>query len=151
MFGKALFVVALAAAVPAQAQMVRLGDADIRTALAGNLISYSPPGWFDAGAHEEFHRDGTWRGIRYSRGPIGFSGVWAIKDDQLCVSQIQGLWEKIGGPAELCRALWRDAQTGGLWIDHVRIGFDGLGGGRPMNAGLQALTVRSLASFGVRD
>lgn len=149
MIGKTLFVAAIAITGPAQAQRVRLDDAAIRAALVGNLITYSPPGWYDAGAHEEFPTDGTWRGIRYSFGPIDFSGLWEIKGGQLCVSDIHGLWETMGAPAELCRSLWRDVHTGALWMDHIAIGFDGLGGGRTSTYGLQLLKVRSLASVGI--
>jgi hypothetical protein len=63
-----------------------LSDAEIQEQFAGSIISYSPPGWADSAIQEVFYRDGTWGGLLYGRGPIGFSGKWAIQDNQICVT-----------------------------------------------------------------
>jgi hypothetical protein len=139
---KALFVLGLAMAGFAQsdrASLERLDASEIRAALTGNLVHYSPPGWADAGAHEEFHPDGKWGGMRYGRGPMPFSGQWDVRDDQLCVHARQGLWEKLERPEWFCRTLWRDTRSGALRMDHIAAGFGGTFG-----EGLQTLTVQPL-------
>lgn len=99
--------------------LTRLGSDEIRLALLGNLVSYTPPGAADAGAHEEFHEDGRWSGLRYSRGPIRFSGRWHVEDGQLCVAAESGLVAGRLRDGPLCRAVWRDSRGGGLLMEHA--------------------------------
>lgn len=98
--------------------LTRLSSVEIRSALAGNLARYSPPGWADAGAHEEYH-DGRWSGVRYSRGPIPFSGRWHVDDSRLCVTAERGYVAGRLREGALCRAVWRDGRTGDLLMDHA--------------------------------
>ena len=104
----------------------RLGSDEIRAALLGRLVAYDPPGTADAGAHEEYHEDGRWSGLRYSRGPIPFSGRWHVEDDRLCVAAEQGrvAGQLRNGP--LCRALWRDPKSGDLLMEHAMYQGQGL-------------------------
>ena len=88
---------------------------EIRTALVGTTIGYNPPGWADAGAVETYHEDGTWTGIRLSRGPLDFRGRWQIVNNRLCTSAESGLVV----PRDVCRTLWRDPETGALLMEHM--------------------------------
>lgn len=120
---------------------VSLRQAEIRKALTGKLVSYSPPGWADAGVHEEYHSNGTWRGIRYGRGPIPFSGRWSIRNDQLCVQADKETIAVRFPSGQRCRHVWRDEATGRLWINHLTIGpSDSLG------IGAQLLNISELPS-----
>lgn len=98
----------------------RLNSAAIRAEFRGKVVAYSAPNMADDGIHEEYHTDGRWRGLHYSRGPGEFSGTWFVEGDQLCVSAKVGLesidWDK--GP--VCRAVWRDDQTSVVLMEHVR-------------------------------
>ena len=99
--------------------MVRLVAAEIDAALRGRLVAYAPSNSADAGAHEEFHADGRWRGVRYSRGPIPFSGRWQIGEDRLCVAAESGY---LAGPLRRgprCREVWRDGRSGELLMEHA--------------------------------
>jgi hypothetical protein len=100
-------------------QRTPLNDTDIGEALTGNLVSYSPPGWADAGIHEEFHEGGVWRGIYYSRGPRPFTGHWAIRNAQLCVSPDKGAIVAQWFIGDRCRTVWRDRRTGRLFLEHL--------------------------------
>ena len=105
-----------------------LGSAEIRQSFTGKYIFYSPPGWADAGVHEEFHQDGKWRGIRYSRGPVEFSGRWSVEANKLCV-----LPDRASPAGKHCRQIWKNKHTGQLLLDHL----SGLGG-------LQTVSIRDL-------
>ena len=88
-----LFSTLLCVGSPASAADVRsdrlLGVAEVRAALSGRVIAYAAEGWADAGVQEEFQENGIWKGIYYSRGPIGFSGRWTVIGNQLCVTPDQ--------------------------------------------------------------
>lgn len=107
-------------------QFTRLGSDEISAALLGRLVAYSPPGMADAGTHEEFHEDGRWSGIRYSRGPIPFSGRWHVEDGRLCVAAEQGYVAGQLKDGPLCRALWRDPKSGELLMEHAMYQGGGL-------------------------
>jgi hypothetical protein len=113
-----------------------LGSAEIRHSLVGKLIAYSPPGWADAGVSEEFHEDGKWRGIRYSRGPVDFSGRWSVEANQLCVVADKGSSAEKWHAGKYCRQVWKNKRTGRLLLAHLT-GADGL----------QVLSVRGLATL----
>ena len=102
-------------------QLRQLSSREIASAYRGNLVAYSPPNAFDAGVHEEFHEDGLWRGLRYSRGPVPFAGRWKVEKDQLCVRSEQGLrgatWER----GWVCRKVWKDT-SGKLFMPHLTPG-----------------------------
>lgn len=100
-------------------QRTPLNGSEIEKALTGNLVSYSPAGWADAGVHEEFHEGGVWKGVYYSRGPIGFTGHWAIRNAELCVSPDKGTIVALWFVGDRCRAVWRDKTTGQLFLNHV--------------------------------
>ena len=128
MIGKALLVAFAAAAAAgagsSKAKLHQLNSREVASALAGKLASYSPPGWADAGVHEEYHIGGMWRGIRYGRGPVSFSGRWKIENGQLCVRAESGL---AGAPWErgwVCRKVWRDHVSGKLLMAHMSFGID---------------------------
>jgi hypothetical protein len=123
------------------AQLRQLDGEEIRAALTGNLVSYSKPGWADTGVHEEFHDGGRWRGIRYSRGPIPFSGRWHIENSQLCVTAETGVVAGILRDGPLCRAVWRDEAIDGLLMEDAMAQ-----GGAPL-----PLRVQSLAEFPSSD
>lgn len=116
-----------------------LNNQAIRGALTGNLISYSPAGWLDAGIHEEFHKNGLWRGTYYSRGPVRFDGQWAIKAGRLCVSPSSGTFVTRWFSGDRCRAVWRD-RAGHLFSEHLNP--------RPYGSDLLPLMVKSLKAFG---
>ncbi len=82
-------------------------------------FSYEPPGTADAGAHEEYHENGSWSGMRYSRGPIPFSGRWHVEDDRLCVTAESGLVAGRLSDGPVCRAVWRDGRSGDLLMEHA--------------------------------
>ena len=120
---------------------VSLSPAEIREALTGKLVSYSPAGLADAGVHEEYHRNGLWRGKIYGRGPSPFSGQWSIRGNQLCVQADQGAIIRRLAAGKRCRQVWRDKATGRLWINHL---IPRLSRVRP--AAVQLLTIRQLPS-----
>lgn len=127
MAGIASFILGLTLTVlptaNAQAELARLDSSQIRAALTGKIVRYSPPGWADADVHEEFRPDGKWGGIVYGRGPMGFAGRWDVRNDQLCVVAEQGLWAALRERVWYCRMVWRDPQTGRLLMDHVSGGY----------------------------
>ena len=131
-------IAALLSTAPAGAGLAdearRLSGGEVRRALTGKLIAYSPPGWADAGVHEEFHPDGSWRGLGYSRGPVPFSGGWSIRGDQLCVRPAPRSMVAAWFEGSRCRYLWRDRATGPLRIEHLD----------PRRGGLLQLAVKSL-------
>jgi hypothetical protein len=139
----ALAIGILGVATPAFCQSapakILLGSAEIKQSLTGKLISYSPPGWADAGAHEEFHKDGSWGGLRYSRGPDKFSGRWSVEANQLCVVADKGSSVEKQHPGKYCRQVWKNTSTGQLLIAHIS-GFDEL----------QALSVQDLKRWGMQ-
>lgn len=98
------------------ARLRRLDAGEIRAAVFGKRVSYNPPGTADAGANEEYLADGTWRGTRLSRGPVGFSGRWRIANGRLCTRQETGIG---GALEEVCREMWRDPQNGDLLMEHM--------------------------------
>lgn len=110
------------------ARLRRLNGDEIRVALLGKMVSYEPPRTADAGANEVYLADGTWRGMRFSRAVLDFSGRWQIVDDRLCTTAERGLVV----PRHVCRELWRDPRTGALLMEHM------MGAGR----GLLRLTIR---------
>lgn len=119
-FSIGVAIVAMAQAAPAaDHQMTRLNAADIRSALAGHMIRYGRPGWADMGVQEAFREDGRWQGVRYSRGPSSFSGLWKIEDDRLCVAAMEGLAGDGWSHGWVCRDVWREEQTGSLLMDHL--------------------------------
>ena len=80
-----------------------LNSQEIKDTLTGKMISYEPPGSADARVHEEFHEGGGWRGIRYSRGPIPFSGEWFARDNKLCVTSARTISGSVIEGAPFCR------------------------------------------------
>lgn len=86
----------------------QLNAAKIRKALIGKSVSYSPPGSADAGLHEEYHSDGTWRGALYGAAIIGFTGRWIIKDGELCVTADPRTIAEHWHAGQYCRQVWRD-------------------------------------------
>ena len=125
----ALAIGTLVVATPAFCQSAPatelLGSAEIRHSLIGKLIFYSPPGWADAGIHEEFHEDGKWRGIYYSRGPVDFSGRWSVEANQLCVVADRGSIAEKWHAGKYCRQVWKNKHTAQLLLAHLT-GVDGL-------------------------
>lgn len=115
-------------------RLTRLGAAEIRAALLGKMVGYSPPGWADAGSHEEYHGDGRWTGTRLSRGPIPFSGRWHVDDARLCVVAESGMVAGALKDGPLCRTVWLDRKTGALLME------DAMSQGR----GLLILSVRAI-------
>jgi hypothetical protein len=98
--------------LPGGPELRQLDEAEIRAVFAGKSISYEKPGTADAGVHEEFHEDGSWRGIRYSRGPISFSGRWYLDRSRLCVVVKSGYVAGALRHGPLCRSIWRDELSG---------------------------------------
>ena len=98
---------------------IPLDGAAIRQAMIGKAVRYSPPGSADAGVREEFHADGTWRGVRLGRGPIPFSGRWTIAKGSLCVTADRGSPAERWLTGRYCRTVWRSATTGQLRMDHL--------------------------------
>jgi hypothetical protein len=96
-----------------------LSAPEIRTALIDKMITYSPPGWADAGISEVFHSDGTWTGIYHSRGPIGFAGRWIIEDNEICVTPDAKAIVSKWFSGSRCRTVWRGANDKGLSIEHL--------------------------------
>ena len=92
---------------------------EIRTALIDKTISYSPPGWADAGVSEVFHSDGTWTGIYYTFGPIGFAGRWIIEDNKICVSPDAKAIVSKWFSGSRCRTVWRGRNDKKLSIEHL--------------------------------
>lgn len=119
---------------------VSLRQAEIRKAVTGKAVSYSPPDWADSGVREEYHSNGIWRGIRYGRGPIPFAGRWTIRNDQLCVQADKETIAARFPSGERCRHVWRDEATGRLWIDHLMIAPSASPG-----VGAQLLTISELS------
>jgi hypothetical protein len=96
-----------------------LSAPEIQTALIDKIITYSPPGRADAGISEVFHSDGTWTGIYYSRGPIGFSGRWIIEDNEICVTPDAKAIVSKWFLGSRCRTVWRGTDDKGLSIEHL--------------------------------
>ena len=96
-----------------------LSAPEIQTALIDKVISYSPPGWADAGISEVFHSDGTWTGIYFSRGPIFFSGRWIIQRNEICVTPDAKAFVSKWFLGSRCRTVWRGADDKGLSIKHL--------------------------------
>lgn len=147
----ALMAIAVAAFASAakhsgdKAHPVSLSPAEIRETLTGKLVSYSPPGLADADVHEEYHRNGLWRGISYGRGPSPFSGRWSVQGNQLCVQADHGVIIRRLEAGKRCRQIWRDKATGRLWMDHL---IPRLSSVRPDAA--QRLTIRRLPPMNYR-
>lgn len=114
-----------------------LKSAEIRVALTGKLVSYSPSGWADADVHEEYHQGGRWRGIQYSRGPLPFAGRWEVQGDELCVKGERDP-PRLAPIGRICRSVWRDDRTGQIWIAHVT----------NRDRGLLVLSICSLSDMG---
>jgi hypothetical protein len=133
----ALAIATLGVATPAFCQgapsTVQLGSAEIRHSLLGKLIYYSPPGWSDTGVGEEFHEDGKWRGIAYSRGAVDFSGRWSVEANQLCVVADKGSFAEKWHAGKYCRRVWKNKRTGQLMLVHLS-----------GHSGLQTVSVRDL-------
>lgn len=125
--------------VSASEDLLPLKASELRDALVGKLISYNPPGWADIGVHEEFHPDGSWRGILYGRGPIPFTGRWAIQGDQMCVTADSGTVAESWHKGEYCRKVWRNPKTGQLQIYYLPDQPSS-----PQRMGLQTISVRQL-------
>jgi hypothetical protein len=117
----------LCVSAPANSGIVRqdrlLGVAEIRAALSGKAIACAPEGWADAGIHEEFHESGIWKGIYYSRGPVGFSGRWSVVGNQLCVAPNRGTIVARWFEGNRCRSIWRGSKSGALKIEHLSPNF----------------------------
>jgi hypothetical protein len=96
-----------------------LSAPEIQTALIDKMITYSPPGWADAGMSEVFHLGGTWTGIYYSRGPIDFSGRWIIEDNEICVTPDAEAIVSKWFSGSRCRTVWRGTNGKGLLIEHL--------------------------------
>jgi len=136
-----LFIAAVLASCcsqPGQASgsLRQLTSSEIGTALKGKLVLYAPPGFADAGIHEEYHGDGRWAGIRYGRGPLPFAGRWKVQKNQLCVQTERGLsggqWER----GWWCRKVWKDT-SGKLLMMHLTLG-------ESLKLDLMKLSVRQL-------
>jgi hypothetical protein len=126
-----LAILASSVGTPATAQPSapkKLADATaISPALIDKYVSYSLPGWADAGLVEGFHADGRWDGTYLSRGPIGFSGRWKIVGDSACVTPDPETIVAKWFAGSRCRTLWRDENTGALLMEHLQPGFASLG------------------------
>lgn len=113
----------LCVSAPASSGSVRQdhlrGVTEIRAALVGKAIAYAPEGWADAGIHEEFHESGIWKGIYYSRGPVGFSGRWTVVGNQLCVTPDRRTIVARWFEGNRCRSIWRGSKSGALKIEHL--------------------------------
>ena len=129
MIGKSLGLIGIlicigpTAVFASASQDQQLNSGDIRIALVGKLVAYAPAGWADAGIHEEFHEGGQWKGIYYSRGPIPFSGRWAIQNNQLCVVPDRDAVVAAWFDGRRCRNVWRVGETGRLLIKHLNPSF----------------------------
>lgn len=86
----------------------QLNSDEIHHLLTNKLITYSRPGWSDTGVHEEFHKNGYWRGIHYGFAPSEFFGEWAIADDQLCVTAFSGMEASHWQTNRYCRKVWKN-------------------------------------------
>lgn len=109
------------------AQLRQLKSDEIVTALRDHYVAYAPANAFDAGVHEEFHRNGRWQGLRYSRGPIGFAGRWKVERDELCIRSDQPL-PGVSDREWMCRKVWENS-SGALLMAHMhhrasRLDFD---------------------------
>jgi hypothetical protein len=100
----------------------QLTSSEISLALRGHLVAYSPPHFFDAGIHEEFHQDGRWAGTRYSRGPVPFAGRWRVEKNELCVRSESALSGKTWERGWVCRKVWKGA-SGKLFMRHLTLGL----------------------------
>ena len=100
------------------ASLRRLSSQEIRSALIGMFVSYSPPGSADSDVHEEYHPEGKWSGVRYQRAADDFSGRWWVEDGRLCVAADDGLVSGQLREGTLCRVVWRDT-NGSLLMEHA--------------------------------
>ncbi|MGY2735536.1 hypothetical protein [Sphingomonas sp. UYP23] len=91
---------------------VSLSSNEIRKALAGKSIRYSPPGWAEVAMYEEFHSDGVWSGVEAGRGAWSFSGRWLITANQICVTADAGTSFERWHSGQSCRKIWQDRKTG---------------------------------------
>lgn len=114
-----LLMMLTAAASGSNQKLRRLSSSEIHLALPGRWFSYQPPNSFDAGVHEEFHRDGKWKGIRYSRGPVGFEGRWQISGDKICVRASQGSVPASYKEGWFCRQVWEEIHAHRLLMIHL--------------------------------
>lgn len=96
-----------------------LGAPAMPTVLFDRAIFYSPPGWFDAGIKEDFHSDGTWTGIYFSRGPVGFAGRWIIKNSKICVTPDAKTIVSYWFSGARCRTVWSSPDGKILSIEHL--------------------------------
>ncbi len=97
----------------------QLNTAEIRNALIDKSVSYSPPGSADAGFHEEYHSDGTWRGALYGAAITGFTGRWIIKDGELCVTADPRTIAEHWHAGQYCRQVWRDRGSSQLRMNYL--------------------------------
>jgi len=104
-----------------KAMLRQLTSSEIDAALRGKLVSYSPPGFADAGIHEEYHADWRWAGTRYGRGPFPFAGQWKVHKNQLCVQSKSGLSRILPERGWWCRKVWKDT-SGKLLMSHLTLG-----------------------------
>jgi hypothetical protein len=100
----------------------QLTSSEISLAFRGHLVAYSPPHFFDAGIHEEFHEGGRWAGTRYSRGPVPFAGRWKVEKNELCVRSESGLSGKTWERRWVCRKVSKDT-SGKLFMPHLTLGL----------------------------
>jgi hypothetical protein len=95
----------------------RLNTLEMSSELVGKTISYSPPGYLDAGISEDFNVNGSWGGYYYSRGPVRFSGQWHIRNNQVCVTPDKEAIVAQWFSGTRCRAVFRIPGAGGLSIE----------------------------------
>ena len=122
-----------------QALLRRLTSDEITSALRGRIVSYSPPGWSDAGVQEEYDEDGGWTGMRFGRGPFPFSGSWTIRKDQLCVRAEKGLTGDKWQHGWVCRKVWMDS-SGKLLMAHMIFGLSPQLGLGPLELSIRVLS-----------
>ena len=134
MIWQVLLMVAWSAGPEASAEQRRLSGREISHSLVGKHVTYGLPGAV-AGVHEEFDRGGIWQGLRYIRGPVGFSGRWKVEGDRLCVHAEDGLPGSLWEQGWVCREVWRDPNSRSLFMKPL------MGGGSPVE-----LTVHLLAN-----
>jgi hypothetical protein len=115
----ALSTITPALADDGSAHLRQLSSDEIHRLLTDKWVTYSWPGMSDTGVHEEFHKDGVWRGIHYGYGPSEFLGEWTVADDELCVTASRGMEASHWKTNQYCRKVWENEKERIYMIFHL--------------------------------